>query len=166
MRSSPSTARPREETAKKRDELRKKTEEKIAAALEKGQKQRLDEIALQQQGVDALVSAPVVAALKLSEEQVGKIKAAMTARDEEVRKAMEAARQGGGGDRAAIREKTQAARKSAEEKATAVLSGEQREAFTKLKGKPFELDRGALRQGGGRREGQGGQRQRRPQGDV
>jgi len=161
----------REEMTKKVDELRKKAEGQIDAALDEGQRTRLSEIALQQQGVDGLVGENVVASLKLSPEQVDKIKAAAKTRDEEVRKLMSprggSGRPGGGDDGggAELRDKMQKIRKQADDSALAVLSKEQQEAFDKLKGKPFELDRASLfrggRGGGGGRRG-AGERQRPP----
>jgi len=156
-------AKAREESAKKTAELVKKTEAKLAEVLDKAQNQRLDEIALQQQGADGLVGENVVAALKLSKEQVDKIKAAISTRDTEIGKLRGSFRGGpggggGGGGFEEIREKTDKLRKEADTTAASVLSKEQTEALAKLKGAAFELDRASLFRagGGGGRGGRGG----------
>jgi len=146
----------REESTKKVAELSKQTEGKLVAVLEKPQVERLDQIHLQQQGADGLVAENVVASLKLSEEQQKKIKGTIATRDEELGKLRGGfgrgggAGGGGGGNFQEIREKSDKLRKDAETAALGVLSKEQTEAFTKLKGAAFELDRQALFGGGGR----------------
>jgi hypothetical protein len=154
----------REERAKKTAELSKKTEAKLVAILDKAQNARLDEIYLQQQGVDALVSDSVVASLKLSKEQVEKMKGALKTRDDELTKLRPAGRRGGGGagggersDFQAIREKSEKLRKDTETSVLAMLTKEQSEAFTKMKGAAFELDRASLFPRGPGGRGQGGQ---------
>jgi hypothetical protein len=151
----------REEREKRFAEMREKrakavaeAEAKLASILKPEQIKRLDEIVLQQQGIDGLVTEPVAASLKLSKEQKEKIQAALDARAE----ALRGLRPGQGGGREELREKMDEARKKAEETALAVLASEQREAYEKLKGKPFPLDRRALfgGQGGAGREGPGG----------
>ena len=58
----------RAERTKKRTEYRLKNEKALEAALQKPQVQRLNEITLQQQGVNGLTSPYVVAGLKLSKD--------------------------------------------------------------------------------------------------
>lgn len=157
------------EAQKKRESIREKHEKKLAGVLKEEQNKRLGEIHLQQAGVEALATAGVAASLKLSEEQNGKIKAAFKARDEKRTKLFEDARGGSRDDRRAafaeMREKTEKLQKETEKQVLAVLTKEQTEKFTALKGKPFELDRSSLRGrgrgdfGGGRgRGGRGGDR--------
>jgi Spy/CpxP family protein refolding chaperone len=155
-------AKAREERTAKTAELGKKTEAKLAEVLDKKQTERLDQIVIQQQGPDALVSDKVIAAISLKPEQVEKIKATLAKRDEEVRSSFGGGRRGGdgggqgGGNREEARAKLEKARKDAETAAFAVLSKEQSESFTKLKGENFELDRSTLRgPGGGGRGGFG-----------
>jgi hypothetical protein len=158
----------------KRAELTKKTGEKLDILLEKPQTQRLNEIVLQVQGTDALASEPVAAALKLSKEQIEKIKAATAARDEEMRSLRGGLRgaggpggfggggPGGGGPGGAggfqeMIERSEKVRKKADEAALAVLTKDQRDDLEKLKGKPFEIDRRSLFSGrGGPGGGPGG----------
>ncbi len=166
----------RDEMMKKRQALIKKTEGTLAAALKKEQVKRLNEIVLQQQGVNGLTSKYVVDGLKLSKEQVAKIKAAFKARDDETQKLMASmrgrfGRRGGGDDqgqgqgqgpsREEIREKMQALRKKAETTAMGVLSKDQKAQLEKLKGQKFELDRRSLYRRGTRGEGGQGRPQRR-----
>jgi hypothetical protein len=180
----------REEMQAKVDTLRKKTDGELAAALGKEQIKRLDEILLQQQGVDALASEPVIASLKLSEEQVTKVRAALKARDDKAAELRPSRRRGEGGEGGqggqgggregfeAAREKMEALRKETEGTVLGILSQEQSAAFAKLKGEPFELDRASLFRGFGRGgqgrgdgsgsgEGEGGRRRRpAPEGEA
>lgn len=170
----------REEREKQTAALLKETSKKLDEVLTKEQNWRLNEIVLQQQGIDGLVSERVVAALELSEEQVGKIKASLEDRDTKLRElgGFGRRRRGGGdegGDRPnfeEIREKMTALRTDAEKSVMAVLSDKQKEGYAKLKGAEFELDRRALFGGGrgGARGGRGGDAEggarRRPGGDA
>lgn len=162
----------RDEMTKKREELLKATDEKIAKALEKDQVKRLDQIIIQDKGVDALVMPTVVASLKLPEEKVNKLKSAIEKRDEALEALFPARGRGGrargqggdggaGGDRPnfeEIREKREAIQKEATTACLALLSESEKKAFDELKGKEFELDRSTLFRGrfGGGRGGPGG----------
>lgn len=159
------------ELRKKQDALRKKTEKKLDSLLTKEQVTRLDEIVLQQKGVRGLIDAPVAAALKLSEEQVGKIKAVFKTQEDEQRKLFEGARGRGGGGRGGFREigeKMEKVRKDTETNTLAVLTKDQKEKFAALKGAAFKLDRERRGRGGrggfdrGGRGGRGGGERRRP----
>ncbi|MCZ6795386.1 MAG: hypothetical protein O7J95_17415 [Planctomycetota bacterium] len=154
-------AKSRQELAKRSAELRRKTEAELDAALKKGQRKRLDAIALQQRGIDGLVSERVVAALELSEETVKKIRAALSNRDEGLRELRGLRRRRGDrGDRggsAEVRRKSRALEKKAKETALALLSQAQLQGFEKLKGKPFALDRSSFRRRGDRRGGGAGE---------
>ncbi len=63
----------REIFTKEREKIRAEYSKKLASILNEAQSKRLGQIELQQQGVRALISKPVIAALKLSDEQVKKI---------------------------------------------------------------------------------------------
>ena len=161
----------RKEFNAKRVELTKKTVAALEAVLEKDQTTRLNEIELQQQGVQGLVSDRGVAALKLSDEQVEKIKSTIKSRVEAVRKLRPRGRrrpdsdEGGvpGVSREEIRAKIDKLNKDTQDAALANLSSEQREAFNKLKGKPFKFDRRRPQRGGDRldRDRQGGRGRRK-----
>ena len=157
-------AKAREENAKKTAELSKKADAKFAEVLDKTQTERLDQIVLQQRGGEALTSEGVIASLKLSKEQVDKVKAAVATRDEELGKLRGSFRRpggdggaggAGGGNFQEIREKTEKIRKDFDTAAMAVLTREQSESFTKMKGPAFELDRASLMRGGFGRGGDG-----------
>jgi Spy/CpxP family protein refolding chaperone len=139
-----------DDRATKGPEIRKDMDEKIAAVLNDKQKARVKEIRLQMRGTAALADKEVAESLKLTDDQVAKIKDAMDAR----RKAMADARPTGGnqgGDRDAAREKFTKMRKEADEKVLAVLTTEQKEQFDKMQGTKLELPAAGFGGGQGRR---------------
>jgi hypothetical protein len=141
------------ELREKREKLTAEADKKLETILKPEQVKRLDEIALQQRGPQGLKEESVQKALKLSDDQVQKINAALTWGQDERRKAFQDLRQQGGagaGSDAAggIREKQEKIQKEVETKVLAVLTDAQKEQFEKLKGSPFKLDRAALRPGG------------------
>ena len=165
----------RKERRKKAKAFHKEADAAVVSALAEDQAKRLNEIVLQQRGVDGLVSDDVVAALKLDDDQLSKIKAAIVARNEELRKLRPQRRRrdaDGDGDRDKrkdAREKAAKLFKSTEATIVALLSEGQREAFEELKGEPFKLDRRELFRGRGGRRGdrdrggrRGGKRKRPP----
>ena len=132
------------------------------------QKERLDEIALQLQGVGALLTPKVQESLKITAATNEKMQSVSREAMEGVRdKSREAFRSG---NSEGIRELFQNAQKEANEKVLGLLSDEQKKKFEEMKGKPFKLPEGAFRrpggggQGGGQRPGgqQGGERPARP----
>lgn len=146
----------------KRSKLKKKTIAALEGGLEKQQVARLNEIDLQQQGTRGLLLGRCVAALKLSKGQVKKIKSTVESRDEAMRELRPRRRlirrrrpdsdEGGGGGISPkeIRGKIGKLNKDTHEAALAILSSEQREAFKKLKGKPFKFGRHKARRAGDR----------------
>lgn len=75
----------RAEFEKIRATQRTESDKKLAGILDKKQVKRLSEIHVQQQGIRALTTDEVIAALKLSDEQVTKIKDLIAKGDEEKR---------------------------------------------------------------------------------
>jgi Spy/CpxP family protein refolding chaperone len=149
---------PEDQRAEKMRELRtkmearnKETEEKINKVLLPHQQKRLKEIALQVRGIAALSDEAVAKELALSADQKGQIEKIT----EDANQARQNLFQDAGGDREGLREKGQAIRTEAEQKALAVLTADQKTKFEDMKGKKFELDRSAL-PGGGRGFGGGG----------
>lgn len=155
---------PREERDKKMAEMREKSaaamkkvtdsaKPKLAEILDATQRERLQQIAWQAAGSRAYQEADVVAALKISKEQQEKLAAVSKDFDEKTRALF---RQGGGGGdetRTKMRELGESRDKALSE----VLTADQREQFTKLKGTAFDVAqlRGGF--GGGRgAPGQGG----------
>ena len=174
----------RAETEKKRDKLRQEAEKKLAGILDKKQVKRLDEIALQQRGIDALTDANVAAALHLSKEQIEQIKKAVQSgrdkRGELFRGGFGGGRgrggpgggarggrgggegrgggaRGGRGGFGEIREKMEKIQKETETAVLASLTGEQKKKFASMKGKKFELDRRSLFGGSRGGRGRGGE---------
>lgn len=163
-----------EELTKKRTELARESEKGLAEFLTEPQAKRLNEIAVQLQGVRALTDDDVAKKLKLTSDQKKKVEDALKAVDEDRRKMFEQLRAGGDGFEG-MREKMEEARRKSDARVLAVLSGDQQKQFDEMKGKPFDVDRRALfnpggrgrgGQDGGRPRGQGqGQGQRRDRGD-
>lgn len=164
-----------EEREKMRTEMMERAKEradkvkaKLTEILLPMQLERLEQIAVQVQGVNALNNPDVAKKLELTEQQVTEIRTtiqdAFSGLRDQMREAFES------GDRGNIREKMQELRKGLEEKVVAQLTDAQREAFEKMKGEPFELpagaafggprnDRGpAADRGPGGRGGRGGRR--------
>lgn len=148
------------------------TNAKLEEILLPNQIKRLKEIALQQQGTQALNSPEVAEQLKITDEQKEKLAAANRENQEAMQKAFADLRGGGGQpDFAAMGEKMRELRKAADDKLLAVLTDEQKAEFEKLKGEPFEIPREAFGRGGfgggrrpgGRPEGEGAPA--RPQGE-
>ena len=138
--------------------------EKLGEILMPHQSQRLEEIFLQVRGPAALLDPTVAEEVGLTEDD-----------QQELRETIQEAREGmmgemrelfESGDREQIREKMTEMQKKVEEQALAVLSDEQKQKFTEMKGEKFDLPPDALRGafGGGRGgEGRGGGREGRPE---
>jgi len=147
-----------EERTAKMQELRKGQDEKVAGILNDKQKARLKEIGLQQRGPSALTDKEVAEALKLTDDQVNKLKEIADAMQKDMQEAFQSA--GQGGDRTAVREKATKIRKDSTDKMLAVLSDEQKASYEKMLGAKIDLPQGAGFGGGGGR-GQGGGRRNR-----
>jgi hypothetical protein len=133
-----------EAAAKKANET---FEPKLKEALTADQFKRLSEIKVQASGIGALLEPGVVKELGLSDEQQKKITEVRMESDR-ARGELLAGLRGGGNNQEAmtkIRELTE----QSLTKATDVLDAGQKEKFTALKGKPFDLSQ--LRGRGGRR---------------
>lgn len=135
-----------------------KAKESLAVVLEEDQFKRLNEISIQVQGVQALLDPDVAKELKLSKEQQQQVEEKQREARSEMFAQMREIFQGG--DREAAREKMEALRKESDAKVLAVLAEEQKQAFEKMKGEPFEM-RSPF--GGGRGRRGGGDRPDRPQ---
>ncbi len=133
------------ERAEKRAAEDKKT---LADILVPPQLERLDQIALQIQGVGALANAEVAKKIGLDEAQAKTIQTelqdAMGSMRDKMREIF------AGGDREAARKKIESLRKELDEQVLAKLTDEQRQKFEELKGEPFKMPEGMLRPGGGR----------------
>jgi Spy/CpxP family protein refolding chaperone len=147
-----------DERTAKMQEIAKDQDAKIAGILDDKQKARLKEIRLQQRGPSALTDKEVAEALKLTDDEVNKIKEIADAMQKDMQEAFQSA--GQGGDRTAVREKATKIRKDSTDKMLAVLSAEQKASYEKMLGAKIDLPQGAGFGGGGGR-GQGGGRRNR-----
>lgn len=133
---------------------------KLKEILEPKQQDRLKQIGWQAAGTAAYSDPEVVKALGISKEQEEKFAAIVKERDEKAAAARASGQGGGGGNRL---ERFQQMREEQEKKYNEVLSKEQQDKFTELKGKPFDV----AQLGGGRggRGGAGGEGRRRRGGE-
>ncbi len=159
---------PQEEQQKRREEFRKKMEEvnksaeaKLGTILKAEQNQRLKELRLQREGIEAFARPEVAQELGLTQEQQGKI-----------RQVMQESRPQPGAlgnlqslseeDRRKLFEEMRAKREKAQQDILAVLSDEQKAQWAKMKGAEFKFP--AFQGGGfGPGPGAGGGERRRPQ---
>ncbi len=128
----------REKTMAQIAEISKKVSDKflpkLNEILDKTQKTRLHEIAIQVAGAGALQDAGVVKKLGLTQQQQDKlasIRKDFAARQREIFAA--------GGDQAERFAKMRGLREEQTTKATEVLTTDQKEQFTKMKGKTFDV---------------------------
>jgi len=131
----------REARRKKMEEMRAENEKALADVLKPEQLKRLKQISLQVGGASAFADPKVADELKLTSEQKDKIQSIQ----QESRQSLRGLFQGGG-DREEARKKFAEARKSANEKAMAVLTPEQQSKWKEMTGEPFK---GEIRFGGG-----------------
>lgn len=106
----------------------------VDKVLDESQRKRLQEISIQQNGARSLHEADVIAALKLSDEQQAKLKAA----GEENSKAFEEAFSEGG--RENWRERAGELAEQSEKRLIGVLTDEQKTAFEAMKGTELAVD--------------------------
>jgi len=139
------------------EKQRKTVDDKVKEILLPHQTDRLDEIALQVEGIRALLRDAIAKELKITAEQKEKMEKVQTDAREKMQGQIRELFQSG--DREKIREVFTQMNQQTEKDILAVLTAAQKTQFTKMKGKEFKLPEGALRGGrGGQRGGQGGQR--------
>jgi Spy/CpxP family protein refolding chaperone len=131
------------EMGKKMQALGEEMKKTVEATLLPKQLERLKGIALQQAGAMALADKDVQHDLKLSDDQIAKIK---SIGEESMKKARELFVPGG--DREDMRTKMQELRKDAEKQAMYVLTAEQKDSLEKMKGAKLEIPREELRMPG------------------
>ncbi len=135
----------------------KTVDAKVKEILLPHQTDRLDEIALQVEGIRALLRDAIAKELKITAEQKEKMEKVQTDAREKMQGQIRELFQSG--DREKIREVFTQMNQQTEKDILAVLTAAQKTQFTEMKGKEFKLPEGALRGGrGGQRGGQGGQR--------
>jgi Spy/CpxP family protein refolding chaperone len=141
-----------DERREKGQELRKKmsdeTNQALTGILKPEQSKRLKEITLQQRGAQAFNDPETQKALNLTEDQKDKIKTINEDAAKDMRELFPqggrrgAGGGGGGGDPAAFKErmtKVAALRKENMEKATSVLTEDQKKTWKEMTGQPFEV---------------------------
>jgi hypothetical protein len=132
------SAEDRQKRVAKQQELQTKAVNEI---LDTTQQKRYRQLELQQQGLIALTRKDVASELKLTEEQVTKLRKIQSDMGEETR----AARQGvnvqqlSDEERQKLTAKTDEIRKAAGEKAVAVLTDEQKKQWKEMQGEPFKF---------------------------
>jgi hypothetical protein len=139
------------EAAKKMEGRMEDAMKSVEGILQPEQLKRLKELAVQSAGPMALVDKTVQEDLKLSEDQIAKIKAA----GEDAAKKMRELFSGGGVDMQSIGPKMQDMRKDLEKQMLDVLSADQSAALEKMKGEKLDIPAAELR-GAGRPGGRGG----------
>lgn len=144
----------RDQLRQRMEERAKQEQEKLTSILSTEQMARLNQIYIQQQGARALRDPDIAEKLGLSEQQQQEIATASREAQSGLREQMQDLFQSGG-DRQEMFAKMAELRTKADEGVLAVLTGEQKEKFAEMKGKPFELPPGAFRGRGGGQRGQG-----------
>ena len=138
LESLPQTGQDRE---KKLAEHRKKAREKLAKHLEEvlkpGQRNRLRQVTLQQEGAFALGQDDVRKELKITQEQMKEFMAIVQDLHRSVEPLVKAAQSGG--DPGEIRPKIEQLRKDHAKKLEAVLTDAQKKQWKEMLGPPFEL---------------------------
>ena len=129
-----------EERRQKQQELSRtaarETYAAVADILKPEQVKRLRQIDLQQRGYEAFTDVEVQKTLKLTDDQVKRIAAAVRDADEQRGKLFQ---RGAAGDFAEVRTKLDSLRKEATTKVTGLLKEDQRAAWKELTGTPFEV---------------------------
>jgi Spy/CpxP family protein refolding chaperone len=142
------------EQAEKRS---RENEAKVKEVLLPHQTERLEQLALQRQGVRALANEDVQGKLEFTEDQKKKVASLQEEQMERFRSAFQRG-QNQQGERPNF-EELNAQREKAEADMLAVLTDGQKKQFEEMKGKPFEFPQRQFGQGGqGRRPGGDGNR--------
>jgi Spy/CpxP family protein refolding chaperone len=150
------------EMGKKMQELAEETKKTIEATLLPDQLKRLKGIALQQAGTTALLDKAIQQDLKLSDDQIAKIK---SIGDEIMKKVAELFLPGG--DPQDRQSKMQELRKDGEKQVMEVLTAEQKDSLEKMKGAKLDIPPEEMRfpgfggRGGNRDRNRGGEQPKR-----
>ncbi len=142
----------REEMQKKMQPIQEKYQKAVESILLPNQAKRLKEIALQVAGTSALSDKQVQEDLKLSSDQVEKIKTI----NEDMGKKIQAMLAEANGDFQSLRPKMQELRQDVEKQLTGVLTDAQKASLEKMKGEKLDIPADELRGRGGFRGGMGG----------
>jgi len=113
------------------------TNKGLADVLKPEQMKRYRQIQLQQLGLRAFTEPEVQSKLKLTDDQVGQIRRINADSQSQRRELLQGG--GGGGTREEMRKKEATLGKEGMDKALAVLSADQKQAWTDMTGEPFEV---------------------------
>ena len=130
---------PEDRRGEKGAEIRRAASDEIKAGvkdlLKTEQTKRLDQIVLQQRGLQAFTDPEIQSKLNLTDDQKSKIKDLA----ESNRSQMTEIFQNAQGDRQAAMQKMTALRKETQEKTLAILTDSQKKTWKELTGEPFEV---------------------------
>ena len=126
-----------EKMRKEREKRQAELNAKIKEILMPEQWERLQQIRIQAGGFRAFLSQELQQKLKITEEQLEKIRTTAQQHFQEMREQLRSAFQSG--DREKLREAIAKGQKEVMEKVLGILSDSQREAYKKLTGEPFEV---------------------------
>lgn len=140
-----------EDMRKRMEESSKKVTEGLEQILLEEQLVRLRQISIQQQGFNAFFDATVVKKLELTDDQKKKLEELQEKSMTEMREAMQELFQGG--DREAMGKKMTEMRDKQLADAKEVLTDKQKETYSEMRGKDFDLPAGAMMGGFGRGPG-------------
>jgi hypothetical protein len=128
-----------QEANAKRQELMKPINEEAMksahAFLKPEQVKRLHEIALQQQGANALNDPAIAKKLGITDEQAAKVKTILADSQSEMRELFQSA----GDDRQAAMAKVQTLRKETNTKVMSLMTEDQKKTWKEMTGEPFEV---------------------------
>jgi hypothetical protein len=113
------------------------TNKALADVLKPEQMKRYRQIQLQQLGLMAFTEPEVQSKLKLTDDQVGQIRRINADSQSQRRELLQGG--GGGGNREEMRKKAATLGKESMDKALAVLSADQKQAWKDMTGEPFEV---------------------------
>jgi hypothetical protein len=131
----------REERMELMKKLNEASQKAVADILKPEQFKRLNQIRMQQEGLNALANPETQKALKLTDKQTQEIQQIA----EDMQKEMREIFQNAGGNREEAMKKMMALRKDKMDSAMKVLNDEQRKTLKDMMGEPFELRREAPR---------------------
>lgn len=135
----------RDKTDAERREVMEKmsgdTKKILAGILKPEQQKRFEQIQLQAQGIQALAGEEVQKTLKLTDDQKDKLRTLAQESGQQMREAFQSAQ----GDFQAASSKIQGIRKDSMARASALLTDDQKKAWSDLIGEPFEVSFGGPR---------------------
>jgi hypothetical protein len=128
-----------EERAKVNEKVREIQQKAVNEILDATQQKRFHQLELQQQGPSAVTRKDVADELKLSEEQVTKIRAIQTQMNDDMRAARQGVDLQNAEARSKMTEKVQEIQKASGEKVVALLTDKQKEQWKEMQGEAFKF---------------------------